>query len=289
MLKIVIQEFLPKLYDRYVEINVKYKEKHKKYETVLPPFLKNRPRKIIDQLLDRMGKVESDGINYVEIVGENIFNATSSDLSSTHRLKCRVDFGDKDQFCSCTCNGYRRNRMLCKHFFTVIDSSRSNFHNISKLFLEHPYINLDSALFERKTNEKTIVSNTETKFGNHKEESSPKLLENDCPVEDVNAHMDFQLPLRQTELKTAKINFRVTLKELYDLSYLMKDTENVKNHAKTINLMVRQIKQNIKGSKILLERNSPKKRKLLKIKTVKKKTKRLKSEPKQLFNKNIKH
>ena len=101
--------------------------------------------------------------------------------------------------------------------------------------------------------------------------------------------MDFQLPLQQTELKAAKINFRATLKELYDLSYLMKDTENAKNHTKTINLMVRQIKQNIEGSKILLERNSPRKRKLLKLKTVKKKIKRLKSEPKQLFNKNIKH
>ena len=27
-------------------------------------------------------------------------------------------------------------------------------------------------------------------------------------------HLDFQLPLQQTELKTAKINFRATLKEL---------------------------------------------------------------------------
>ena len=200
MLKIVIQEFLPKLYDRYVEINVKYTEKHKKYETALPPFLKNRPRKIIDHLLDRMGKVESDEINSVEIVGENVFNVTSSDLSSTHRLKYRVDFGDKDRFCSCTCNDYRRNRMLCKHFFTVIDSLKSNFYNISKLFLEHPYINLDSALFERKTNETTIVSNTERKYGNHKEESSPKLLENDCPVEDVNTHMDFQLKSEPKQL-----------------------------------------------------------------------------------------
>ena len=78
MLKIVIQEFLPKLYDRYVELNVKYAEKHKKYETALPPFLKNRPRKIIDRLIDRMGKVESDGINYTQVVGENVFNVTSS-------------------------------------------------------------------------------------------------------------------------------------------------------------------------------------------------------------------
>ena len=53
--------------------------------------------------------------------------------------------------------------------------------------------------------------------------------------------------------------------------------------------MARQIKQSIKGSKILLERSSPRKRKLPKLKAVKKKIKRLKSEPKQLFNKNTKH
>ena len=117
MLKVFIQEFLPKLYDRYIELNVKYTEKHKKYETALPPFLKSRSRKIIDHLLYRMGKVETDGINSVEIAGDNAFNETSSDLSSTHRLKYRVDIGDKDRFCSCTRNGYRRNRMLRKQFF----------------------------------------------------------------------------------------------------------------------------------------------------------------------------
>ena len=58
---------------------------------------------------------------------------------------------------------------------------------------------------------------------------------------DVNSHIDFQLPLRQTA-KNSKHNFRATLKELYDLTYLMKDTENVKTHTKTVNLMARQIK-----------------------------------------------
>ena len=167
-----------------------------------------------------MGKVELDGTHSVEIAGGNVFNVTSSDLYSKHRLKYRVNFSDEKRFCSCTCNDYQRNRMLCKQIFTVIDSSKSK--NISKLFLEHSYLNLDSALFERKTNETTIVSNTETKYGSHKEESLPKLLENDCPVEDVNTHMDFQLLLRQAELKTAKISFPATLKELYDLRYLMK-------------------------------------------------------------------
>ena len=53
----------------------------KKYETALPS------KKIIDYLPERMDKVEIDRINSVEIVGDNVFNATSSDLSSTHRLK----------------------------------------------------------------------------------------------------------------------------------------------------------------------------------------------------------
>ena len=180
MFKVAIQDFLRKLYDRYVELNIKYTEKHKKYETALQPFLKNnRPRTIIDHLLDRMGKVESDRINSVEIVGGNVFHVASSDLSSTHRLKYRVDFGDENRFFSCICNDYRRNRMLCQHFFTLTDSSLSNFYSVSNPYLEHPNLNLDSTLFERKTNETTMVHNTERKYGSHKEQTSPKLLEND--------------------------------------------------------------------------------------------------------------
>ena len=51
-----------------------------------------------------MGKEESDGIIFFEIVGDNVFNVTSSDLLSTHRLKDRVDFADEDRISSCTCN-----------------------------------------------------------------------------------------------------------------------------------------------------------------------------------------
>ena len=74
-----------------------------------------------------MGKVELDGAHSVEIAGGNVFNVTSSDLHSTHSLRYRVNFSDEKRFCSCTCNDYRRNRMLCKQIFTVIDSSKSNF------------------------------------------------------------------------------------------------------------------------------------------------------------------
>ena len=85
-------------------------------------------------------------------------------------------------------------------------SEKSNLYNTPKLLLEHPYKNLDSSLFETKTYETTLVSNTE-KYDNHKEESLAKLLEIDCSVGDANNHIDFQLPLPQAEIKKAKINF----------------------------------------------------------------------------------
>ena len=86
-------------------------------------------------------------------------------------------------------------------------SEKSNLYNTPKLLLEHPYKNLDSSLFETKTYETTLVSNTDIKYDNHKEESLPKLLEKDFSVGDANNHLDFQLPLRQAELDKAKIDF----------------------------------------------------------------------------------
>ena len=71
-------------------------------------------------------------------------------MSLMLQVKYRVGFGEEEQFYSCKCNNYWRNRRSCKHFFTVIDSSKSNFYNISKLFLERPYINLHSALFKKR-------------------------------------------------------------------------------------------------------------------------------------------
>ena len=47
MLKVIIQEFLPKLYNTYVELKIKYTEKHKEYETALPPFLKTDQGKLL--------------------------------------------------------------------------------------------------------------------------------------------------------------------------------------------------------------------------------------------------
>ena len=64
------------------------------------------------------------------------------------QLKYNVSFGDNETFCSCSCRDFRRTRLLCKHFFAIIESERKQFSDLTKLFLNHPLTNLDRNLFE---------------------------------------------------------------------------------------------------------------------------------------------
>ena len=64
------------------------------------------------------------------------------------QLKYNVSFGDNETFCSCSCWDFRRTRLLCKHFFPIIESGRKQFNNLTKLFLNYPFTNLDRDLFK---------------------------------------------------------------------------------------------------------------------------------------------
>ena len=60
----------------------------------------------------------------------------------------RVDFGSNDRFCSCTCLSFRRKRVLCKHFFLVIENGYRSFTDVSQMYRNHPFIILDEELFQ---------------------------------------------------------------------------------------------------------------------------------------------
>ena len=57
LLSVLIDSFIPKHYNKYVELNVKYGDGCKKYSPGIPHFLRNRPKQIVDILLDKMQRV----------------------------------------------------------------------------------------------------------------------------------------------------------------------------------------------------------------------------------------
>ena len=60
----------------------------------------------------------------------------------------RIDFGSNDRFCSCTCLSFRRKRVLCKHFFLIIENGYRSFTDVSQVYRSHPFIILDEELFQ---------------------------------------------------------------------------------------------------------------------------------------------
>ena len=148
LLIIVIESVLPKLYEKYVELNVKFTSGYKKYQESIPESLHNRPRFIVQNMLEKMSKVTSSMISSVKVLTEGrIFEVQSESVTSDLKAKYIVDFGNINEICSCTCRGFRCDRLPCKHFFAVIDAGYRTFEQLSPLLLEHPLMTLDETLF----------------------------------------------------------------------------------------------------------------------------------------------
>ena len=103
MLKVVLESFLPSLYLRYVELNIRYSDEYKKYQKSLPTYLRNRSKNIIDHLLMRKGAVDHAMIRSVEPINRTCYSMKSSDLTELKKKEYVVDFGNEQRYCSCTC------------------------------------------------------------------------------------------------------------------------------------------------------------------------------------------
>ena len=60
LLTVILEEFIPKLYQNYVSLNVRYTSKHKKYVEGVPHFLCDCPCQLVLDLLDKIEKVTEE-------------------------------------------------------------------------------------------------------------------------------------------------------------------------------------------------------------------------------------
>ena len=157
LLEIIITKFLPKLYRKYVSLNVKYSSEYKRY--VVPNFLQNRRRKLVKFLLERSQRVSTSMIESVKKTVNGVFRVLSDDPGiSNEEKEYTVVFGDQETFCSCACREFRRTRFLCKQSFVVIESNKKQFHDISQLFRNHHFTNLEDGLFENNEVNENIIN-----------------------------------------------------------------------------------------------------------------------------------
>ena len=106
----------------------------------VPKFLESRPKQFVDQMLNKMDRVTDENVSSVVDIGNNRFTVRSDSSNQIYK----VYFGNENEFCDCSCDDFRRNRLLCKHFFSVIRRGFRCFTDITPLFINHPYTTLDN-------------------------------------------------------------------------------------------------------------------------------------------------
>ena len=91
LLSVLIDSFIPKHYNKYVELAVRYGDGCKKYSPGIPYLLRNRPKQIVDTVLDEMQKV-TDDISVTKI--DNFtFSVTSFEEGTKVRKNYRTFLG----------------------------------------------------------------------------------------------------------------------------------------------------------------------------------------------------
>ena len=147
IVKTLTHSFLPDLYEKYVSLNIKYTSGHKGYCQSIPKYMINRPGPLVEDMLRKMNKVTPFMLSSVYPVTPLVsltFEVESINEVTNTKNMYSVRFGSNMQICSCECASFRIDRLLCKHFFAVFKSNHPyGFHNISPLYLNHPYTIID--------------------------------------------------------------------------------------------------------------------------------------------------
>nr|XP_047124266.1 uncharacterized protein LOC105849580 [Hydra vulgaris] len=273
MLTVVIENFIPKHYRKYVELNVRYSEGYKKYNDGVPSYFRNRPKQLVNILLNNESKVTSSMVNSVKRIDPITFGVNSSEVKTNNINDYIVCIGNEDKFCSCSCSDYRRHRIICKHFFAVFKSGMSTFENLTTKFLNHSWSVLDPEIFVNSS-KKEAQCNTKPTENKNEQQIDDELnsISNDNNIFDLqvnnfdnkdkskqlfNKHYANDFKTRQPISKCYQIDSRSKLKRLMDLTYLVKD-ENILDHMNTdLDTITALILKNLSQPSGLIKRDSP--------------------------------
>ena len=237
--------FIRKHYNKYEELNVRYSDGCKKYSLGIPYFLRDRPKQVVDILLDKMQRVTDD------ISVTKTDNFTFSMTRFKERTRVRKNYitflRTKNKFCTCNCYNFKPYRMLGKDFFAVFQSGLAKFGDLTELFKDHRYMVLDTQLLLGKRNILSEKRNTLTDFSNDDNPSIEKIddLGKRESSENSIESSYCELLLKRSAINIKKINTRDHLKQLIDLTYATSDLKVIEELESRVKKLLEDFTQKI--------------------------------------------
>ncbi|XP_028414338.1 uncharacterized protein LOC114537497 [Dendronephthya gigantea] len=258
---LIVTSFLPETYQAYRSANLRLSGSYRKYNTMVPEYLENRPTNFVKHCLKtKMAAQEfcEDDITCVNHEkGEFVVKSATSKT-----VKYLVELAIP----RCACESWRRTNYPCKHFFAIFNFFSSwQFDNLPPDYRNSVFITLDND---------NVLINPEISTDRHPPQ--PRLssnwltdtnIETAAPIRlETEKHINATSTSLSESLRCDKLKqtFREKLSALQNISYLL-DNENLNLLENAIaivdDLRVKLQSASPKENGLLL-RGSPEKKKL---------------------------
>ncbi|XP_033969877.1 uncharacterized protein LOC117480070 isoform X1 [Trematomus bernacchii] len=248
MLTVLVTDFLPRTYRKYIELNVKYSSFYRRYNENMPKFLKDRPRSVADHVMSRLTEAQFYEANDIVAKGNGMFHVKSQSHPCTQH---HINFGESIIMPSCTCKDWAKHKLPCKHFCAVFNHVHEwGWEKLASNYRDNPLFSLDNACLGQTSCERDDSGRSDITDHTY----TPVSVEMQSPC---NA-----LPERKRPRKVKQRRECASLlREITDLTYHLQDEDYLKTLTDQMTEILEDVKLHTPHDQSLPLTFTPKKRK----------------------------
>jgi len=139
---LLMDHFLPDMYQKYVFQNYKISEEYRAYSDNIPPYLKGRPKSIILHCLQRKLKCHKFSMEDIIMLDGGSFEVHKTGTEKKYVLNFQKP--------ECTCKDWARHQIPCKHFFAVFQHFPDwNWLKLPQSYQDSCYLSADTAAVQQ--------------------------------------------------------------------------------------------------------------------------------------------
>lgn len=149
---LLIDRFLPDMWQKYVFHNYKLSEEYRAYSKDIPSYLKGRPKSVIFHCLERKAKCHKFTEEDIKVLQDGKFEVYKTNI---------VNFSLPE----CSCKDWVRYHIPCKHFFAVFEQCPGwDWFKLPQQFSGSCYLSADTTAVKKyltpaNTNQEGAICN----------------------------------------------------------------------------------------------------------------------------------
>ncbi|XP_027236051.1 uncharacterized protein [Penaeus vannamei] len=222
LMTVIVTDFLPKSYKRYVELNRRRSFKYTNSDGELPTFLHELPLDVAQHVMKRWyGNLSSESIHQGS--NKSMFLVASEMGSSLHY---EVHLGNDVMPPSCTCIDWGRYMLPCTHICALLQTEICSWESLSPVFTNNPILKIDP---ECVSNMQNMVKMENTDYG----DSVCKIFINEIDREPFSTQEKKNRTLKKSCVEKLRLLTRY-VNALHDDEYLEELNEELDDMVRTI-------------------------------------------------------